>query len=114
MQPLILRSCAYLFLLSCIVGVTSGTQHESNTIQDVLAEPSSGTVDAGAGSGSSNGEAQAGAPTIFNGIEVPPMQDLAGETFDAETKDGYWYAKTIYRSAPLLSLQLRESLEGCN
>lgn len=89
MQSLILRSCAYLFLLSCIVGVTSRTQYEPNTVEDVLAEPSSGTIiDAGAGSGSS--DAQPGSPTIFNGIEVPPMKDLAGETFDAETKDGYW------------------------
>lgn len=114
MQLLILRSCAYLFFLSCIVGVTSGTQHEPNTIEDVLAEPSSGTVDAGAGSGSTSGEAQPGSPTVFNGIEVPPMQDLGGETFDAETKDGYWYAKAFYRSSPLLSLKVRESLEGCS
>lgn len=108
MQSSMLRSCAYLFLLSCIVGVTSGAQHEPSTIEDVLTETGSGTVDAGAGSGTTSGEAQPGSPTIFNGIEVPPMKDLTGEAFDAETKDGYWYAKSIYRS------QTTGIVEGCS
>ncbi|KAI9889877.1 MAG: hypothetical protein M1814_004712 [Vezdaea aestivalis] len=32
-------------------------------------------------------------PTTFNGIEVPPLTDLSGETFETETKDGYWLVK---------------------
>ena len=112
MQSFILRSCAYLFFLSCIIGVTSGIQHEPNTIEDVLAETSSGIANARAGSGSTSGEAQPGSPTIFNGIEVPPMKDLAGEAFDVETKDGYWYAKTLDHSSPLFS-QATGILQGC-
>jgi protein disulfide-isomerase len=29
-------------------------------------------------------------PTIFNGVEVPPLRELAGDTFEASVKDGYW------------------------
>ena len=29
-------------------------------------------------------------PTIFNGIEVPPMRELSPDTFEPVTKDGYW------------------------
>ena len=32
-------------------------------------------------------------PTIFNGIEVPPLKELSGEEFDTEIKDGYWFLK---------------------
>ena len=29
--------------------------------------------------------------TIFNGVKVPPMKELDGETFGKATKNGYWY-----------------------
>lgn len=29
-------------------------------------------------------------PTIFNGIEVPPLTELTPENFEEVTKDGYW------------------------
>lgn len=77
--------------------MTSGTQHEPNTIKDALAETSRGVADDGTSSASTSSEAYPGSPTIFNGMEVPPMKDLAGEAFDAETKDGYWYARAVYR-----------------
>jgi len=32
-------------------------------------------------------------PTIFNGIEVPPLLDINGEQFSTITKDGYWFVK---------------------
>ncbi|KAI9678363.1 MAG: hypothetical protein M1817_006310 [Caeruleum heppii] len=32
-------------------------------------------------------------PTIFNGLEVPPLKELSGETFAEEIKDGYWFVK---------------------
>ena len=92
--------------------MASGIQHEPNTIEDVLAETSGGVANAGAGSGSTSGEAQPGSPTIFNGIDVPPMKDLTGEAFDVETKDGYWYAKTLDHSS-LLFFLATEILEGC-
>lgn len=33
------------------------------------------------------------APTIFNGIPVPPLPDINGENFNATVKDGYWFVK---------------------
>lgn len=32
-------------------------------------------------------------PTIFNGIQVPPLIDIEGEKFNATVKDGYWFVK---------------------
>lgn len=32
-------------------------------------------------------------PTIFNGVEVPPMPEIDGEKFNTVTKDGYWFVK---------------------
>lgn len=32
-------------------------------------------------------------PTVFNNIEVPPLPDINGETFNATIKDGYWFVK---------------------
>lgn len=89
--------------------MTPGTQHEPNTIEDVLAETSSGVADAG---GSTSGEALPGSPTIFNGLEVPPMKDLTGEAFGAETKDGYWYAKAIYCPS-LFFCSAMGAVDGC-
>ena len=34
-------------------------------------------------------------PTVFNGVEVPPLTALNGETVDQEIKDGYWYVYAI-------------------
>jgi hypothetical protein len=36
--------------------------------------------------------------TEFNGIEVPPMTELSGETLDADIKNGYWYSNKARRS----------------
>ena len=33
------------------------------------------------------------APTTFNGITVPPMTNFAGDAFDKEAKEGYWYVR---------------------
>jgi protein disulfide-isomerase len=30
-------------------------------------------------------------PTKFNGLEVPPITELRGDTFDDDIKNGYWY-----------------------
>jgi protein disulfide-isomerase len=32
-------------------------------------------------------------PTIFNGVEVPPIPDIQGEKFNSTVKDGYWFVK---------------------
>lgn len=32
-------------------------------------------------------------PTIFNGVEVPPLTQIPGAKFDATIKDGWWLVK---------------------
>ena len=32
-------------------------------------------------------------PTIFNGVEVPPLPDMDGEVFNETVKEGYWLVK---------------------
>jgi protein disulfide-isomerase len=32
-------------------------------------------------------------PTIFNGVEVPPIPEIDGEKFNISVKDGYWFVK---------------------
>jgi protein disulfide-isomerase len=32
-------------------------------------------------------------PTIFNGVEVPPIPEIDGEKFSTTVKDGYWFVK---------------------
>lgn len=73
-------------------------QHQLNTVEDVLAEPKASAEEAkliedGPKAGATNSEAASGTPTKFNGIEVPPMKELTGESFDKDTKNGYWFVK---------------------
>lgn len=32
-------------------------------------------------------------PSIFNGIEVPPLLDIDGEKFNATVEEGWWFVK---------------------
>jgi len=32
-------------------------------------------------------------PTIFNGVEVPPIPEIDGTKFNSTVKDGYWFVK---------------------
>lgn len=32
-------------------------------------------------------------PSVFNGAEVPPLQEVSGENFNATVKDGWWIVK---------------------
>ncbi|EEQ91984.1 hypothetical protein RJZ56_003691 [Blastomyces dermatitidis] len=32
-------------------------------------------------------------PTVFNGVEVPPMKQLNASTFDESIQEGYWFVK---------------------
>lgn len=73
-------------------------QHQLSTVEDVLAEPKVKTEEAksiedGPKAGATNSEALSTTNTKFNGIDVPPMKELTGEGFDADTKNGYWFVK---------------------
>ena len=63
---------------------------------EVLAIQNKAPVDAGAAAGATNSEAVSQLPTVFNGIEVPPMKELTGEGFVEEVKDGYWYGRSSH------------------
>lgn len=97
MRSLISQAITFLVAASTTARGAKDTQHKMNTLEDVLSEPSDGLVKTGAAAGSINSEALSGSPTIFNGIEVPPMKELTGEGFDKETKDGYWYFGLFYK-----------------
>jgi protein disulfide-isomerase len=32
-------------------------------------------------------------PTIFNGVEVPPIPEIDGEKFNTTVAEGYWFVK---------------------
>lgn len=32
-------------------------------------------------------------PTVFNGVEVPPLPEIDGELFNKTVADGYWFVK---------------------
>lgn len=100
MRFLILETLISLVLLSPVFSKPAAidAQHQLNTVEDVLAEPKAKSEEAqlgedGAKAGATNSEAVSGTPTKFNGIEVPPMKELTGESFDKETTNGYWFVK---------------------
>lgn len=47
-------------------------------------------------------------PTVFNGIEVPPLPEVTGEKFNETVKGGYWFVKHYsYASFPLLRYRVQ-------
>ena len=93
MRSLVPRAVISLLLLSPSIATTTGdTQHQLNTVEDVLSEKKPAPVGTGATAGATNSEALSGDSTLFNNIEVPPMKEINGEKFEEETKNGYWYA----------------------
>ena len=119
MRSLLSRVLVSLVLLTPVLAEAAAVdnQHQLNTVKDALAESKAKVEDAkvaddpkpkveevakveeakkiedGPRAGATNSEAVSGAPTKFNGIEVPPMKELSGENFDKETKNGYWFIK---------------------
>ena len=100
MRSYILRSLVPFILLSRVLAEAAAidTQHQLNTVEDVLAEPKpvgqeTKPIENGPKAGATNSEAVSTKPTKFNGIEVPPMKELTGDDFDKETKNGYWFVK---------------------
>ena len=76
----------------------------ANVEEDVLGiqKPQPAPLNAGAAAGATNSEDLSDASTTFNGISVPPMRELKGDSFNEETKDGYWYDFSISSSFGLL------------
>ena len=100
MRSFLISALASLILVSPTFSKPAAidAQHQLNTVEDVLAEPKAKVEDAklvedGPKAGATNSEAVSSKPTKFNGIEVPPMKELTGESFDQETKNGYWFVK---------------------
>ncbi len=100
MRSPISRVLLTLALLSPVLAKPAAidAQHQLNTVEDVLAEPKAKVGDAklvgdGPKAGATNSEAVSGTPTKFNGLDVPPMKELSGESFDKDTKNGYWFVK---------------------
>ena len=119
MRSLLSRVLISLVLLTPVLAEAAAidSQHQLNTVEDALAESKAKAEDAkvaedpkpkleeaakveeakkiedGPKAGSTNSEAVSGTPTKFDGIEVPPMKELSGESFDKDTKNGYWFVK---------------------
>ncbi|CAG8972507.1 hypothetical protein HYALB_00001199 [Hymenoscyphus albidus] len=47
----------------------------------------------GEGSDASEDAVETPEPTIFNGISVPPLTEIEGESFNATVQEGYWFVK---------------------
>lgn len=56
----------------------------TSSVEDVLKKETELAITSGEDYGKSH--------TTFNGIVVPIMKDLKGDTFGRDTKDGYWFA----------------------
>ena len=99
MRSLILRCLVSLVLVFPAFSNPAAidAHHQLNTVEDVLAEPKAKpeakSIEDGPKAGATNSEAVSSTSTKFNGIEVPPMKELTGESFDKETKNGYWFVK---------------------
>ncbi|KAJ6124126.1 hypothetical protein N7471_011443 [Penicillium samsonianum] len=77
-------------LLSLLVAPALGTPSDASSDQesgDTLVKRGSRGVDSDT-------------PTLFNGIEVPPLTQLTPENFEEVTKDGYWMIKHYSPSCP--------------
>ncbi|KAL9118193.1 MAG: hypothetical protein Q9187_005264 [Circinaria calcarea] len=87
------------------------TARQANVEEDVLGIEKQTPVPVGADAAaeSTNSENVSEKPSVFNGISVPPMKELRGETFDKEVKDGYWYESLnkCYRQMALPSPMMR-------
>lgn len=75
------------------------TQHQLNSVDDALKEPTKNKpddhgIEDGPKAGATNSEALPESNnTIFNDVEVPPMKELTGEGMAEEIRNGYWFIK---------------------
>lgn len=59
----------------------------------VVAQSSSASVKRGTSAKSDAEDDEGPQPTIFNGVEVPPLLDIDGEKFSATVAEGWWFVK---------------------
>jgi protein disulfide-isomerase len=62
----------------------------SSPSQDAVLEPGHNLNARGASKDSDELTAPDASPTLFGGIEVPPLKQLTPDNFDETIKDGYW------------------------
>ena len=101
MQFLLVRAWLTLTLLSSSLATPAAvdSQHQLNSVDDALKEPTKNKPDDhgledGPKAGATNSEALPESNyTTFNGVEVPPMKELTGEGMADDIKNGYWFIK---------------------
>ena len=71
------------FILTLLTSFFLLSSSEPDVPQDVTSNEVSGVA-------SADSPAEERTSTFYNGIEVPPITMLNGETFEDDTKDGYW------------------------
>jgi protein disulfide-isomerase len=70
-------------LLTLFSSVVADSAKQELNVPDVPGELSSSTESSGDNVKS----------TIFNGVKVPPLLEISGETFNDTVKDGWWIVK---------------------
>lgn len=93
MRALITRLLIALTIPTHAFASPAETARQANVEEDVLGIKKQTPVPVGADAagGATNSEDVSQKPSVFNGISVPPMKELRGETFEKDVKDGYWY-----------------------
>ena len=92
--PIIRLAVAFCLTAPVFAGSSSG-QTPANVEEDVLGMKKKPSIpekpDLVAQSSTTNDPSDGS--TTFNGITVPPLKEIRGQTFDEEIKDDYWYVK---------------------
>ncbi|MCJ1312930.1 hypothetical protein MMC25_006606 [Agyrium rufum] len=94
MRASIARLAFALALLTPVISAAPPGPRPANVEEDVLGIPKKGASTAKEATGATvDSTTSQQSSTTFNGISVPPMKEIKGDEFDAETKDGYWFVK---------------------
>lgn len=80
-----------IVLLSPPISANQDAQKNLNPAKGIKSEPNGVLLEEGGTTEVANSEPLLPPPTVFNGIEVPPMKELNGTDFEKDIKAGYWY-----------------------